>query len=34
VEAKADRLSQLGLKVVHRLSELPDLILSSCKLRG
>jgi succinyl-CoA synthetase alpha subunit len=34
VEAKADRLSQLGVKVVHRLSELPDLILSSCKLRG
>jgi len=34
VEAKADRLSQLGVNVVHRLSELPDLILSSCKLRG
>jgi len=34
VEAKADRLSQVGVKVVHRLSELPDLILSSCKLRG
>jgi len=34
VEAKANRLSQLGVKVVHRLSELPDLILSSCKLRG
>jgi succinyl-CoA synthetase alpha subunit len=34
VEAKADRLSQLGVKVVHRLSELPDLILSSYKLRG
>jgi len=34
VEAKAARLSQLGVKVVHQLSELPDLILSSCKLRG